>query len=135
MQPMDGIQDSQCGRMLPLSSQVNKGRTSELSSKSSAKSAETMQFLDLRTANGNTQEKSWAIISPLHGDCSTRNISEYPRDARESTLSQILQDSKVEEYYLTKRACLGILKRAKDRGKALPTILREALEEVINSSA
>lgn len=132
---MENIQDSQCGRTYRRSSQANKVKTSELSSKSFAKSAETMQFLDLRTVNGNTQEKSWEIISPLRGDYSTRSISEWPRDVRESTLSQILQDNKVEEYYLTKRACLGILKRAKDRGKVLPAILREALEEVINSSA
>ena len=33
-----------------------------------------------------------------------------------------------EKYYLSPRACLGILKRANARGKELPEILRLALE-------
>ena len=33
-----------------------------------------------------------------------------------------------EKYYLSPKACLGILRRASARGKELPEILRVALE-------
>lgn len=43
-------------------------------------------------------------------------------------MSQILEDTPPPKYYLSRRACLGILRRAKERGKALPPQLKEALE-------
>ena len=61
----------------------------------------------------------------------TLNTGESPSDARESTLSQILQANAPEKYYLSPKACQGILNRAARRGKVLPEMLREALEEVI----
>ena len=61
----------------------------------------------------------------------TLNFGESPSDVRESTLSQILQENAPEKYSLSRKACEGILRRAKKRGKALPDLLREALEEVI----
>ena len=45
-----------------------------------------------------------------------------------STLSQILQAEVPEKYYLSQKACLGILRRASARGKELPEVLRLALE-------
>jgi hypothetical protein len=42
-------------------------------------------------------------------------------------LSSILQGSVPARYYLTIRACQGILRRAAARGKTLPDILQEAL--------
>lgn len=45
-----------------------------------------------------------------------------------STLSQILQAGAPEKYYLSPKACLGILRRASVRGKELPELLRKALE-------
>ena len=47
----------------------------------------------------------------------------------ESRLSQILQDCAPQKYYLSARACQGILNRAERRGKELPEVLRTALEE------
>lgn len=44
------------------------------------------------------------------------------------TLSQILEDSPPRKYYLSRRACLGILRRAQARGKPLPEKLKLALE-------
>ena len=44
-----------------------------------------------------------------------------------STLSQILEVHVPEKYYLTPKACVGILRRALLRGKALPESLRMAL--------
>ena len=56
------------------------------------------------------------------------NTGESPSEGVESTLSAILQASVPEKYYLSPKACLGILRRASARGKELPEILRLALE-------
>lgn len=56
------------------------------------------------------------------------NTSESPRDADACFLSQILQVNVPEKYYLSPKACLGILRRASARGKELPELLRKALE-------
>jgi len=42
-------------------------------------------------------------------------------------LSQILQDAPPRKYYLSRTACLGILRRARERGKELPPQLKAAL--------
>ena len=43
-------------------------------------------------------------------------------------MSAILQADAPERYYLSKKACEGILRRAAKRGKQLPPMLKEALE-------
>jgi hypothetical protein len=44
------------------------------------------------------------------------------------SLSDILETGDVPlRFYLSQKACQGILRRAEKRGKALPTVLREAL--------
>ncbi len=50
------------------------------------------------------------------------------RDAKESTLWQILEERPRPKYFLSRKACLGILRRATERGKPLPDQLRQALE-------
>lgn len=64
----------------------------------------------------------------------TLNTGECPSVARGSTLSQILQENVPEKYFLSAKACAGILRRAEKRGKELPTMLKEALEEVVQLS-
>ena len=49
----------------------------------------------------------------------------------ESRLSQILEDSPHPKYSLSVKACQGILRRAEKRGKALPEMLKAALEQTI----
>ena len=51
-----------------------------------------------------------------------------PKDAKESSLSQILQADPPLKYYLSPKACLGILRRAFERGKELPKKLERALK-------
>ena len=51
-----------------------------------------------------------------------------PRGAKESSLSQILQADPPLKYYLSPKACLGILRRAFERGKELPPKLEGALK-------
>ena len=57
-----------------------------------------------------------------------------PSVVRESTLSQILEDNAPEKYFLSARACEGILRRAEKRGKKLPLMLWEALVETVERS-
>ena len=86
------------------------------------------QFLDLTPGAGNLLGQfDWEMRSALHGGAFLRNTGPSPRDATESCLSQILEDHPPKKYYLTTAACLGILRRAKERGKPLPKALDTAL--------
>ena len=86
------------------------------------------QFLDLTPGAGNLLGQfEWEMRSALHGGAFLRNTGPSPRVATESCLSQILEDHPPKKYYLTTAACLGILRRAKERGKPLPKALDTAL--------
>jgi hypothetical protein len=69
---------------------------------------------------------------------STANISVSLNAAEDcsssvtATLSQILETGDhLRRFYLTARACSGILRRAEKRGRRLPEPLRQALEDVV----
>jgi hypothetical protein len=69
-----------------------------------------------------------------HGGFSTLNTSDWPNDAAVCSLSQILEPGPIpQRFYLSPRACAGILRRAEKRGKELPAMLRQALESVAHS--
>ena len=120
--------DSWSGKMSQEPSLATREKTSEPSSKRSAKSKMNVcQCLNLQ--NGRVQEKSWETVTQSHGDSLMLNFGEYPREENVSTLSQILQAGVPEKYYLSQKACLGILRRASVRGKKLPTVLQRALEK------
>lgn len=124
---MENIQNSQSWRMSQESSQAPAVKISAASLKRSAGlKMKPLQFLDLR--NGQGQDRFWETIFPLHGELSMPNTSESPRDADACFLSHILQVNVPEKYYLSPKACQGILRRASERGKQLPDILRIALE-------
>ena len=74
------------------------------------------------------EAKSWETVSASAGARLTLNFGESRNDAAAVTLSSILMANVPAKYYLTSRACEGILRRASARGKALPEILRLALE-------
>ena len=129
---MENIRDSQSGRTSPALSQATKGRTSEQSSKRSAKSQQPkFLYLNLRKGSGNLLGASWETDTASLGECTTLNTGECPSVGRESTLSQILQANVPEKYFLSAKACAGILRRAEKRGKELPPILKEALLQMI----
>lgn len=65
------------------------------------------------------------------GDSSTLNIGECPREENVSLLSWILQVDVPEKYYLSAKACLGIMIRASRRGKELQDLLQTALLEMM----
>ena len=81
-------------------------------------------------ADGQMQDWQNCLSVKSHGASSMLNIGECPNVATESSLLQILQPvtDVPEKYYLSAKACLGILRRARERGKELPEELRIALE-------
>ena len=121
--------DTWHGRMFPEPSAVQVEKTSGLSwRKSSELKTAPVQCLDLTPGHGNLLGQSyWEINSAWLGEYWTLNTGVSPSEERESSLSQILQDDPPSKYYLSRTACLGILRRAEARGKALPPQLREAL--------
>ena len=132
---MECIQLSLFGRMYPELSAPTVERTSELCWKSlPAWHNQTLQFLNLGGGGGgagNTQEQSPETDGAWLGDSLTLNIGESPSVANESLLSQILEVDVPLKYFLSARACRGILTRALRRGKALPDLLKTALLDMI----
>jgi len=86
------------------------------------------QFLDLRPGGGNLLGPYWETNAPSLGEYWTLNTGASPNAAVESSLSQILQATVPQRYYLSRTACMGILRRAEERGKDLPPQLEAALE-------
>lgn len=131
---MDCIQLSLFGKTCPEHSVPTAARTSEPCWKNlPALHNQTFQFLDLRVgvADGAKPEQSPETDGLWLGDSLTLNIGEFPNAERESRLSWILEVNVPEKYYLSERACQGILTRASRRGKPLPEVLRQALIDVI----
>ena len=122
------IQDTSCLKMLQEFSAHQTVKISEQSLKRSAQLKKQMYiFLDLR--NGKMPEWSSGTDSLSAIGLSTADISESPKGAEESTLSAILQETVDSRYLLSAVACRGILQRASRRGKALPELLKKALEQ------
>lgn len=84
-----------------------------------------------RGADGAKPEQLPEMDGPWLGDSSTLNIGECPREENVSLLSWILQGEVPEKYYLSAKACRGILTRASRRGKKLQELLETALLEMI----
>lgn len=82
-------------------------------------------------ADGARPEQLPEMDGPWLGDSSTLNIGECPREENVSLLSWILQGEVPEKYYLSAKACRGILTRASRRGKKLQELLETALLEMI----
>ena len=131
---MDCIQLSLFGKMCPERSVPTEEKISEPCWKNlPAWNNQTFQFLDLRIggADGAKPEQSPETDGLWLGDSSMLNIGECPNAERGSLLSWILEDNMPQKYYLSARACQGILMRASRRGKPLPEVLRQALMDVI----
>lgn len=80
--------------------------------------------------------------SVFRGEYSTLNLPEYQTGkvvsggrlrsaAGVSTLSEALERRAARKYSLSALACEGIIRRAEQRGKPLPPMLKSALEQVI----
>lgn len=100
-------------------------------------------YLDCReSGNGQKQEPSTVMGGLSLGELTTLRTGEKPSEtavqemlsvwgphsvAEESRLSQILEVNPLPKYNLTAKACLGILRRAEQRGKDLPERLKAVL--------
>ena len=107
-----------------------RARTSASSSRRSSElKAIPFMSLDLTPGHGNLLGESyWEMVSPLLGGSSILNTGPAPlKEEDVYSLSQILQADPPRKYYLSRTACLGILRRARERGKALPPQLHAAL--------
>ena len=93
--------------------------------KSQGLSSRKFLYLDLRS--GLTLAAWTETDGALHGVSETQLTKECHRDEEESFLSRILEDSAPEKYFLSQRACTGILRRCAKRGKQLPEVLKNAL--------
>ena len=124
--------DLWCGKMCPEPSpaEPQKARTSVLSWRKLLElKTVPVQCLDLTPGHGNLLGQSfWEINSAWLGVSWTLSTGVSPSVAKESSLSQILQDAPPHKYYLSRTACLGILRRADARGKELPFQLKQALQ-------
>lgn len=67
-----------------------------------------------------------------HGLFSTASFGEYRNDGDACFLSDVLEPigSVPQRYFLSRRACAGILRRAEKKGKKIPAQLKEALTSV-----
>ena len=128
--------DTWSGRTSPEPSVPTKEKTSRRSSRKSSGSRSRMLPMCLCLQSVGVQDAyttSWAD-GPLLGEYTMLSFGESPREENASRLSQILEDSAHPRYSLSARACAGILNRAAKRGKVLPEILQQALENQIDQA-
>ena len=114
----------------PSPAESGKARTSGSSwKKRSDLVYQEFMFLKITLGDGDILgQPYWEILSPYVGESSTLNTGVSPRVARGSSLWQILEPHPHRKYFLSRKACLGILRRARKRGKVLPAPLHLALE-------
>lgn len=142
-------QDTWFGKTSLEPSVQTKEKTLGASSKKQPKSSKKMPlYLDLRKESGAIQDASWEMGGVLLGEYTMHSFGEkpsmltvepsfpaLPNGVSESLLSQILVEDPHPKYSLSAKACRGILNRANKRGKKLPEILQNALEnQVIKES-
>ena len=124
--------DGSAGRMSPACSAAAslKGRTSG-SSWNRSPELQTIPYLslDLTPGAGNLLGNyEWELHSPWRGRSSTLNTGPAPPSGDAGcSLSLILEENAPDKYFLSPKACEGILRRAKERGKPLPPQLHAAL--------
>ena len=74
---------------------------------------------------------SWSASGmSADGDVLTLNTSEWPNEGdgySVCSLAAILEPHVAPKYYLSSRACQGVLRRAERRGRTLPEALQRAL--------
>ena len=114
----------------PSPAESGKARTSGSSWKKRSELVyQEFMFLKITLGDGDILgQPYWEILSPYVGESSTLNTGVSPSVARGSSLWQILEPHPHRKYFLSRKACLGILRRARKRGKVLPAPLHLALE-------
>ena len=123
---MGNTQNTQSGRTSPARSV--QGARGGLTFAPCLKRSQKPRFQFLLLETGQTPEWCEATELMSLGGYSMPVIGESPSAAAESFLSQVLEPDAPERYFLSRKACDGILRRAAKRGKELPPMLKEALE-------
>ena len=126
---MENIRDTVSGRTSRALSPPITEKISGLSLKQlSELKKKGSRCLRLKITDGQNRTYIWETDGAWLTEFSTLNTGVSPNVVQESTLSQILLAEVPEKYYLSPKACLGILHRASVRGKELPEVLKKALE-------
>lgn len=115
------------GHLAPTEDKTSKP-SSKKSSASQSRKPPILMCLQ-RAGRHGAATATWTEDGLWLGACSTHNFGESPNAAVESRLSQILEAEPHQKYFLSEKACLGILRRAEKRGKMLPPILEWALKK------
>jgi len=119
--------------------QSSSGKTSPASSApKTTHSAAFWERLPAKIANSSRQGSDGRTLvlcmdpkEQWRGDSSTPNFSAWPNAAAVCSLSQVLERGSIpQRYFLSSKACEGILRRAEKRGKSLPLSLHAALQAV-----
>jgi len=122
---MANIQDTESGKMSPDVFQAMDGVIIKPCLKRSHKVV--FQCLNLGGGQPPVWYEATALISLGSFTMPAGDLG-LPKDGKECFLSQILQKDVPKKYSLSPKACAGILRRASMRGKALPPLLKAALE-------
>ena len=122
-------QDTVSGKTSQALSLLTEETISKLSSKQLSQLKKLgSRCLRLKISDGQKQTYFWETDGAWLIAFLTLNTGASPNEEVESTLSEILLAEVPEKYYLSPKACLGILRRASARGKELPEVLKKALE-------
>lgn len=146
---MANTQDTSSGKTSPEHFPPTVEKISAVSSKPSVRSkTAAFQFLDLRE-NGQKPERFWQNPIPSHGEFLMHNTGVHepcrpplsakadisptpwgnlPQRRKRIFLVADFDGTSAGKYYLSPKACQGILRRASVRGKELPEVLRTALK-------
>ena len=102
--------------------------TEQISTRSLKKSAPSRRqaylYLDRREGHGLLPGLLWEKDSLSLGEYWTLNFGVSPKEEIASSLSQILEDTVPEKYYLSPTACGGIIRRSEKRGKGIACYLK-----------
>jgi len=121
------------GRTSPVSFQAMEDETLRAFWECSQGEQSSPQAADSRIAESYRASKE---LTASHGECLTLSMCEWTAtpgpshsDAGVCLLSDILETGTLpQRYYLSPKACQGILRRAEKRGKELPAPLAHALK-------
>ena len=121
--------DTVSGKTSQALSPLTEETISKLSSKQLSQLKKLgSRCLRLKISDGQNRTYYWETDGAWLTEFLTLNTGASPSEEAGSTLSEILLADVPEKYYLSPKACLGILRRASARGKELPEVLKKALE-------
>ena len=124
---MENTQNTLSGKMWRGLFRAIKGRISA----GCLKKSQRPTFQCLIAEDGQQPEWLEAGGEVRLGECWTLNIGEYPSEENASSLYAVLETTVPDKYFLSAKACWGILRRAQEKQKEIPQELKIALLERI----